>query len=402
MGYAPFQLLELNIISAQDLAPVCKKLRTYAITYINPERKLRTRIDQNGQINPQWNDKFVFRVDDNFLNSDTSAVMIDIYALGWLKDVKVGSIRVLISNLIPPDVRVKGGSSKRFVALQIRRSSGRPQGILNMGVSLLDNTMRTMPLYIQLCGSSLGFQDLTDVKMYKQYANRRGSEEKLGAKKEDYGVKKIQLRRTNSDRTDLATKDKQKQPNGGSTILSEGGGASMVNCSIYNRSSVNGSVVNGSEMCASDIGPSPSVVAAAVARGLILTPLDVPRNPRSSIIGDFKAEESDIEGLQSKIDRWRTEPKPFEAFFNNNASTNHGKSLTKKPTPKHNRSHTLGGKPTPKHNRRHTVGADPGLFTCFGKAFGCEFTIVCGEKNGKSRRQKRVCDSELAGSSLLT
>ena len=79
MSQLPCHLLELNVILAQDLAPVSKPLCAYAVTWINLERKLRTRIDRQGQINPTWNDKFVFCVDDNFLDSDTSAVMIEIF-----------------------------------------------------------------------------------------------------------------------------------------------------------------------------------------------------------------------------------------------------------------------------------------------------------------------------------
>ncbi|GAA0152179.1 hypothetical protein LIER_10722 [Lithospermum erythrorhizon] len=391
MGHAPFQLLELTVISAQDLAPVSKKLRTYAMTWIHTERKLRTRIDQHGQINPTWNDKFVFRVDDDFLNSETSAVMLEIYALGWLKDIHVGSVRVLINNLIPAAVRAKETSTRRFVALQIRRRSGRPQGIVNVCVSLLDNTMRSMPLYTDLSASAVGFQELMDVQMYKQNANRRGSEKKLGGPKEENEVEKIQLRHTNSDRTELATKEKVNQgtPSTRQAAGSDAGlivtSGSIVNGSMHNGSSVNGSLVNGSEIGASDIGPSSSVVAAAVARGLILTPIGVARNPGSSILGDWETEESDVEGLRSKIDRWRTELPSSSASKNNNDSIiNYMKSK----------------KNTSMNKKRHVGGGNNRPFSCFGKAFGCEFSIVCGRDsiNGKSR----LCDSELAGSSALT
>ncbi|KAJ6769162.1 INGRESSION PROTEIN FIC1 [Salix koriyanagi] len=87
---SPFQLLELNVISAQDLAKVSRKMKTYAVAWIHPDRKLSTRIDSEGRNNPTWNDKFVFRVDDRFLHGDTSAVMIEIYALHWFRDIHVG------------------------------------------------------------------------------------------------------------------------------------------------------------------------------------------------------------------------------------------------------------------------------------------------------------------------
>ncbi|KAG2242435.1 hypothetical protein Bca52824_095718 [Brassica carinata] len=48
----------------------------------------------------------------------------------------------------------------RFVALQVRRTSGRPQGILNIGVGVLDGSMRSMPLYTHMDSSAVGYRDL--------------------------------------------------------------------------------------------------------------------------------------------------------------------------------------------------------------------------------------------------
>lgn len=168
--FPSFQLLELNIISAQDLAPVSRKMKTYAVAWVHSERKLTTRVDYTGGANPTWNDKFVFRVSEDFLYADTSAVVVEIYALHWFRDVHVGTIRVLISNLIPPNRRPGYRSNDeyrrtpppgmRFVALQVRRPSGRPQGILNIGVGILDGSMRSMPLYTNMDSSAVGYRDL--------------------------------------------------------------------------------------------------------------------------------------------------------------------------------------------------------------------------------------------------
>ena len=171
MMFPSFQLLELNIISAQDLAPVARKMKTYAVAWVHSERKLTTRVDYNGGANPTWNDKFVFRVNEEFLYADTSAVVIEIYALHWFRDVHVGTVRVLVSNLIPPNRRPGYRTSNneyrrtpppgmRFVALQVRRTSGRPQGILNIGVGVLDGSMRSMPLYTHMDSSAVGYRDL--------------------------------------------------------------------------------------------------------------------------------------------------------------------------------------------------------------------------------------------------
>ncbi|CAN7010007.1 unnamed protein product [Brassica oleracea var. botrytis] len=168
--FPSFQLLELNIISAQELAPVSRKMKTYAVAWVHSQRKLTTRVDYSGGANPTWNDKFVFRVSEDFLYADTSAVVVEIYTLHWFRDVHVGTIRVLISNLIPPNRRPGYRSNDeyrhtpplgmRFVALQVRRPSGRPQGILNIGVGILDGSMRSLPLYTHMDSSAVGPRDL--------------------------------------------------------------------------------------------------------------------------------------------------------------------------------------------------------------------------------------------------
>ncbi|KAG4930619.1 hypothetical protein JHK82_047690 [Glycine max] len=53
---ACYQLLELNVISAQDLAQMDRSMQTYAVAWIDPDHKLSTRVDSQGGTNPTWND----------------------------------------------------------------------------------------------------------------------------------------------------------------------------------------------------------------------------------------------------------------------------------------------------------------------------------------------------------
>ncbi|KAK7279167.1 hypothetical protein RJT34_24213 [Clitoria ternatea] len=147
---ACYQLLELNVISAQDLAPVGRSMQTYAVAWIDPDRKLSTRVDSDVGTNPAWNDKFVFRIDEDFLYDEESVISIDIYALHWFRDIHVGSARVLVGDVIPPSQPSRNAykpSGMQFLGLQVHRPSGRPKGILNVGVAIIDSSMRSMPLY---------------------------------------------------------------------------------------------------------------------------------------------------------------------------------------------------------------------------------------------------------------
>ncbi|MCH87944.1 C2 domain-containing family protein, partial [Trifolium medium] len=202
----PFQLLELNVISAQDLASLGRNMRTYAVAWVHPDRKLSTRVDTQGHTNPTWNDKFVFRVDEDFLYNDTSAIMIEIYALHWFKDIHVGTVRVLVGNLIPAPARPfhndRAPLGMRFVALQVRRPSGRPQGILNIGFTVLDSSMRSMPIYTH-DASAVGYQHLMGEKDTYDSHNHLSPRVVAAGGGGGAGGGKPELRRTKSDTSSI-------------------------------------------------------------------------------------------------------------------------------------------------------------------------------------------------------
>ncbi|KAL8544530.1 hypothetical protein ACS0TY_004923 [Phlomoides rotata] len=378
MSRVPYQILELSIISAQDLEPVTKTLKTYAVASVAAaDRRVKTCIDHKGHNNPTWNDKFLFRIDDKTLNSDTSFVAIEIFAVGWLRDTSVGSVTVLISSLIPPSAR----HDRRFLALQIRRPSGRPQGILNLGVSLLDNTMRSMPLCTELSGSTVGFQDLWD-------KSSKGN----GELKKLFDSKTIRLQRSASDKTDVTRKQWKKKNGPGSVATGAGLGSVIDNgfgsvVSGGHGGGVNGgSMVNGS-VCNSDLGPSASVVAAAVAMGLYPIHQGPPPRPGSSVLEDWTVEETPEDGVMTRIERWKMDlPQGYDPKYQRLGRV---KMKEKKRRHQRRRTYDEGGEEE-----------DDGRFKCFGTALGCEFTIVCGGGNNKkggrkNRRRSKSSDSEL-------
>lgn len=130
-------VLEINLISAQGLKEPTGKLRrlqTYASVWVDSSTKLRTRIDRIGAENPIWNDKFVFQVSSEFLSSETSGVSIEIYAVGYLRDHLIGTVRFLVSNFLPTAAE----KVPSLVALQIRRPSGKFRGVLNIAAMVID------------------------------------------------------------------------------------------------------------------------------------------------------------------------------------------------------------------------------------------------------------------------
>ncbi|XP_077252618.1 uncharacterized protein LOC143892027 [Tasmannia lanceolata] len=152
-----FQLLEINLISAQNLKPITTNLRrmhTYAVAWVDPTKKLRTRIDHVGGEFPTWNDKFIFRVGHHFLSGENSAVCIEIYAVGYVKDTLIGTVRFLINGHIS-----SGGPS--FSAVQIRRPSGRFHGVLNLGATMISGSLHvSFP-----DNKAIGYRDLMGGKI---------------------------------------------------------------------------------------------------------------------------------------------------------------------------------------------------------------------------------------------
>ncbi|XP_020213375.1 uncharacterized protein LOC109797678 [Cajanus cajan] len=167
------QVLEINLISAQGLKPPSsprRSLQTYAVTWIDPATKLRTRVDKLGGHNPTWYDKFLFKVTPEFLASDTSGVCVAIYAVGTFRDHLVGTVRFLISNMLSSaDLAVPCLS-----AFQIRRPSGRFLGVMNIGAMVMDGS--GFPALEKI--SAIGYRDLMGEKI-QQLRKKTAKEEEV-------------------------------------------------------------------------------------------------------------------------------------------------------------------------------------------------------------------------------
>ncbi|GMJ09943.1 hypothetical protein like AT2G13350 [Hibiscus trionum] len=421
----PFRLLEVNLISAQDLEPVVRRgMKTYAVAWVNPKRKLTTRIDTEGHTNPTWNDKFIFRVDDEFLSYNTSAVMVEIYAVHWFRDIHIGTVRIIIGNLINSNSLSSGHQrgelelGMRFVALQVWRPSGRPQGILNIGLTLLDGSRRSMPMYMG--SSAVGYQYFMGEDDPIQSSNRSNHNPLSNIEST-----KPALRRTMSDSSSmLGSQYVPRISIKGSSIFNSDGddddgsernyykiksrGSSMVNYTFQksNKKGKSSSMINGSGFkvnspslgeltysrldhmaprTGSCLGPSPSEVAAAVAK---LKNQNMMDDAESSLVGSWSLDQS-MEGLGSKLERWRLELPPVYDCDSGGASSSYTPSREKASTPSNKKT---------KHGRRRS--SHEGLFSCFGNICGYDISIKCGGPGGGGgganiSKKRRICTKPL-------
>ncbi|XP_038996530.1 uncharacterized protein LOC120121166 [Hibiscus syriacus] len=132
-------ILEITLISAQGLKKTSKfrRMKTYALAWTDSAVKVRTCIDRVGGVNPTWNDKFLFRVSSEFLYRETSGISIEIFTVGIFSDTLVGTVRLLVSNLLRIGSSYIPVRVPSFSAVHVRRPSGRFEGALNVGASVL-------------------------------------------------------------------------------------------------------------------------------------------------------------------------------------------------------------------------------------------------------------------------
>ncbi|KAL8107538.1 hypothetical protein AgCh_024088 [Apium graveolens] len=139
MNKFPFKILEVKVISAHDLPPVSKRLHTYVMAWAHPDHKQITPVDHKGNTNPSWNYRMVFNVDDKFLSSDSSALMMEIYNISRLSNKPIGT------TWLPIEILLKNPHSeimKKPLTLQICRPSGDFKGFLVVTVNLVNTTIR--------------------------------------------------------------------------------------------------------------------------------------------------------------------------------------------------------------------------------------------------------------------
>ncbi|KAI3493438.1 hypothetical protein L1887_41828 [Cichorium endivia] len=169
------RILEINLISAQGLkippSAMMRRMHTYALAWVNSNAKLCSDLDCVGGENPTWNEKFIFRVSQDFIKGDTSAVQFHIYAVGYIRDYFIGTVRYLLSS--SPNMSRSGPSIgiPAFSALHIRRPSGRVCGVLNIAATVHDSSD-----FPSLTGiSAICFRDLMGKhnKIFNQYRERR-------------------------------------------------------------------------------------------------------------------------------------------------------------------------------------------------------------------------------------
>ncbi|KAL6953654.1 hypothetical protein U1Q18_004612 [Sarracenia purpurea var. burkii] len=144
--------VEVTVTSAKDLKNVnwrYGRLKPYAVVWVDPNNKLTTRVDEEGDVFPYWDQKLVIPLNAPI---EDSTLHIDIvHASAGGSDIKplIGSARLPLR-----DVADEAGLSERATRkLDLKRPSGRPHGKVDIKVAVRDLRYRAPdPYYTQPYG----------------------------------------------------------------------------------------------------------------------------------------------------------------------------------------------------------------------------------------------------------
>ncbi|KAL0358940.1 UNVERIFIED_CONTAM: hypothetical protein Sangu_0743400 [Sesamum angustifolium] len=126
--------LEVTIISAEDLKNVNwrhGKLKPYAVVWLDPSNKSSTRADEEGDASPYWNDNLLIPFNSLI---DDSTLYVEVVHANVAEGTKqlIGSAKLALRD-IAEDVGLGNVAERK---LELKRPSGRPQGKLQIKVTV--------------------------------------------------------------------------------------------------------------------------------------------------------------------------------------------------------------------------------------------------------------------------
>ncbi|KAB2598657.1 WW domain-containing protein C11B10.08 [Pyrus ussuriensis x Pyrus communis] len=138
--------VQLKLTSASDLKNVNWRngaLKPYAVVWVDPNNKSSTRVDEEGDTSPYWDETLTIHLPGP-VDGDTT-LHIDIVHAGSDPDTKplIGSARLKLRDVIDDG----GFDEPASRTLQLKRPSGRPQGKVDVKVTIREPRYRAPEPY---------------------------------------------------------------------------------------------------------------------------------------------------------------------------------------------------------------------------------------------------------------
>lgn len=144
-----YRCLDLTLVSAEGLKDVnlFTTMDVYVVVqllgYGSRENKKRTHIDRNGGINPRWNHRIKFTIDEHLLklkNNPTLSVLFQLKSERTFgSDRIIGEVTILMEELYEDWAGSDNINYERVVDYQVRTSSGKPKGTLKISYKFGEN-----------------------------------------------------------------------------------------------------------------------------------------------------------------------------------------------------------------------------------------------------------------------
>ncbi|MED6171273.1 hypothetical protein PIB30_039264 [Stylosanthes scabra] len=138
--------IELKLVSARGLKNVNWRYgpnRPYAVVWVDPSNKTTTRVDEEGDTDPNWDETLVIPLPPEPVENLT--LHVDVVHAGREEDTKplIGSARLKLAEVLD-DVGFGVPLSK---TLKLKRPSGRPQGKVEVKVTIREPRYRAPDPY---------------------------------------------------------------------------------------------------------------------------------------------------------------------------------------------------------------------------------------------------------------
>ncbi|KAL3697743.1 hypothetical protein R1sor_011819 [Riccia sorocarpa] len=131
--------VEVTIISASHLKKVrlVGHQKLYVVAYIYEDHKFTSKVDRDGGLNPTWNSHLTLKCDERLFVHHGTYLNFKIYRRGQVSKMMhgslIGTVAVPLRDL-EKDVRCHVEATP--MSFQVRRSSGRENGVLNLAIKL--------------------------------------------------------------------------------------------------------------------------------------------------------------------------------------------------------------------------------------------------------------------------
>ncbi|XP_021765060.1 protein SRC2-like [Chenopodium quinoa] len=124
--------VEVTLSSAKDLKNVNWRhgpIKPYAVIWVDPDRKISSRVDEEGDTSPQWNQTLLVPLDRPIEDATLHIDIVHAYAAEDTKPL-IGSAKLPLQEVVD-DVGIGG---RITLSLKLKRPSGRPHGKLEVEV----------------------------------------------------------------------------------------------------------------------------------------------------------------------------------------------------------------------------------------------------------------------------